>query len=100
MLELALSQARATAGTVVQGCVRAPDVTVPVVIELMRLERCPSGSATYRVASAEPADDGTFELLVPDHAPPDVDGRDCSLHYTLRAFAGPDEVREAFSVAP
>jgi hypothetical protein len=99
MLELALSEARATAGTVVHGCVHAPDVTVPVVIELMRLERSPSGSATYRVATAEPADDGTFELVVPEHAPPDVEGRDCSLHYALRAVAGPDEVRETFSVA-
>jgi hypothetical protein len=100
MLELALSEARATAGTVVHGRVHAPDVTVPVVVELMRLERSPSGSATYRVASAEPADDGTFALVVPEHTPPDVEGRDCSLHYSLRAFAGPDEVREAFSVAP
>jgi hypothetical protein len=99
MLELALSEARAAAGTVVHGCVHAPGVTVPVVVELMRLERSPSGSTTYRVARAETADDGTFELIVPEQAPPDVEGRDCSLHYTLRAFAGPDEVREAFSVA-
>jgi hypothetical protein len=100
MLELALSEARATAGTVVRGYVHAPDATVPVVVELMRIERSPSGSATYRVTSAEPAEDGSFELIVPEHAPPEVVGRDCSLHYALRAFAGADEVRQAFSVAP
>jgi hypothetical protein len=66
----------------------------------VRVERSPTGLATYRVARAQIADDGTFTLAVPDDLSPDVVGRDCALHYALRAIAGREEVRQTFSVAP
>jgi hypothetical protein len=92
MLELALSEDRAAAGAVVHGRVRAPDQLARATsIELLRLERSPVGVATYRVATAAVTADGSFELSVPDGAPPDVEGRDCSLHYAVRAHDGTDE---------
>jgi hypothetical protein len=97
MLELALDEARAAAGAVVHGRVHA-DSAAPVVIELVRIERSPSGYATYHVARAVSEPDGSFALPVPDRAPPDVEGRDCSLHYALRALADGQEARGAFSV--
>ena len=97
MLELALDEARAAAGAVVHGRVHA-EGAAPVVIELVRIERSPSGYATYHVARAVSDPDGSFALPVPDRTPPDVEGRDCSLHYALRALADGEEAREAFSV--
>ena len=98
MLELVLSEARATAGSVVHGRVRTSDEPTPVAVDLVRIERSPAGFATYRVVRAELADDGTFTLVVPDEAPPDVSGRECSLLYAVRAVAGAEEARAAFSV--
>jgi hypothetical protein len=99
MLELALSEARAAAGTVVHGRLHATDESAPALVELMRVERSPLGVASYDVSSAALADDGTFELLIPDGAPPDVQGRDCSLRYALRATAGGEVLIEEFSVS-
>jgi hypothetical protein len=97
MLELALDEARAAAGAVVHGRVLA-DSPAPVVLELVRIEHSPSGVATYHVARALSEPDGGFALPVPDDAPPDVEGRACSLHYALRALADGEEVRERLRV--
>ena len=101
MLELVLPEARAAAGTVVHGELHATDETGrgAVELELVRVERSPLGVASYPVASAALADDGTFELLIPDGVPPDVQGRECSLRYALRASAGGEELLKAFSVS-
>jgi hypothetical protein len=98
MLELALNEARAAPGEIVHGRVHARDGTTHVTVELVRLEQSPIGLATYRVASAEIAHDGTFAVAVPEGAPPDVAGRDCSLRYALRAISAGEEVRSPFSV--
>jgi hypothetical protein len=98
VLELALSEARAAAGAVVHGRALAADAAVAPAVELVRVEQSPSGTAIYRVAGAETSDDGTFELSIPDGAPPGFQGRECSLRYALRATAGGDELVEAFSV--
>jgi hypothetical protein len=98
MLELALSEVGAAPGTTVHGHVHGHDDTAEVRVELVRLEHSPVGVGSYRVASAALADDGTFELAVPDGAPPDVAGRDCSLHHVLRAIGGGEEVRSPFAV--
>jgi hypothetical protein len=100
MLELALSEVRAAAGDVVHGRVYTQDELTPLAVDLVRTERSPTGFASYRVASAQLAGDGSFTLIVPDDAPPDVVGRDCSLHYSLRALSKDEEVRQPFSVAP
>jgi hypothetical protein len=100
MLELALSEARAAAGTIVTGQLAAPAGTPPVAVDLVRVERSPAGVASYRVASAELHDDGSFALLVPDDVPPEVAGRACSLRYAVRATCGDDDVREALTVIP
>jgi hypothetical protein len=99
MLALALSEARAAAGEIVHGRVECPDQSTRVAVELVRVEHSPVGAASYHVATAEPADDGGFALAVPDAAPPDVQGGECSLHYAVRAVAGRDEVRQAMAVA-
>jgi hypothetical protein len=99
MLELVLPEARAAAGTVVHGELHATDATAGGTVELVRVELSPLGVASYQVASAALADDGTFELLIPDCAPPDVQGRECSLRYALRASAGGEELLEPFSVS-
>jgi hypothetical protein len=99
MLELVLSEARAAAGSVVHGQLHAGDENARGAVELVRVERSPLGVASYQVAIAALADDGTFELLIPDGAPPDVRGRECSLRYALRASAGGEELLEAFSVS-
>jgi hypothetical protein len=98
MLELALSEVRAAPGTIVHGRVEGCDQTAEVRVELVRLEHSPIGVGRYRVASAAVADDGTFELAVPDGAPPDVAGRNCSLHHVLRAIGAGEEVRSPFAV--
>ena len=100
MLELALSEARAAAGELVHGRVRTLHETASIAVELVRVEQSPSGSATYLVASAAVADDGSFALAVPPDALPDVVGRECALHYTVRVVAGHEEARQAFAVAP
>jgi hypothetical protein len=99
MLELVLSEARAAVGTVVHGELHATAETGRIAVELVRVERSPLGVASYPVASAALADDGTFELLIPDGVPPDVHGRECSLRYALRASAGGEELLKAFSVS-
>lgn len=99
MLTLALSEARAAAGEVVQGRVERPDDSTRVAVELVRVEHSPVGAASYHVASAELDGDGSFVLAVPDDAPPDVIGSECSLHYAIRAVAGRDEVRQPVAVA-
>jgi hypothetical protein len=99
MLELVLSEARAAAGTVVHGELHATGEKGRGAVELVRIERSPLGVASYQVAIAALADDGTFELPIPDGAPPDVEGRECSLRYALRASAGGEELVEAFSVS-
>jgi len=97
MLELALDEARAAAGAVVHGRVLA-DSAAPVVLELVRVERSPRGVATYHVARALSERDGAFALPVPESAPPDVEGRACSLHYVVRALADGEEAREVLRV--
>lgn len=100
MLELALNEDRAAAGAVVHGRVRAPDEVVrSTSIELLRLERSPVGVATHRVATADVAADGSFELAVPDGAPPGVEGRNCSLRYAVRAHDGEDESLRPLTVS-
>jgi hypothetical protein len=99
MLELVLPEARAAAGTVVHGELHATDEPGRGAVELVRVERSPLGVASYPVASAALADDGTFQLLIPDGVPPDVQGRGCSLRYALRASAGGEELLRAFSVS-
>src|SRR4051812_4267619 len=98
MLQLALSEVRAAPGTTVHGRVHGCDETAGVRIELVRLEHSPIGVGSYRVAIAAPAADGTFELCVPEGAPPDVAGRDCALHHVLRVLGEGEEVRSPFSV--
>jgi hypothetical protein len=100
MLTLALHEAEAAAGEVVHGRVGRPTGSAPVAVELVRLEHSPIGVTSCFVTDAELQDDGTFELLVPDRAPPDVDGDLCSLHYVVRAVSGRDEVRTPFVVSP
>jgi hypothetical protein len=100
MLALALSEARAAAGEIVHGRVERPDESTHVAVELMRVEHSPAGAASYHVASAELENDGSFALAVPDLAPADVAGGECSLHYVIRAIAGRDEARRAFQIAP
>jgi hypothetical protein len=99
MLELALSEARAAAGAVVHGKLLTTAENASGTVELMRVERSPLGVASYHVATAALADDGSFELAIPDGAPPDVQGRECSLRYALRASAGGYVLLEAFSVS-
>jgi hypothetical protein len=98
MLELVLSEARAAAGTVVHGHLQVAAASAPAALELVRVEGSPLGSTSYHVVSAALADDGTFELVIPDGAPPDVQGRDCSLRYALRATAGGQELVAPFTV--
>jgi hypothetical protein len=100
MLALALSEARAAAGETVHGRVERPDASTRVVVELMRVEHSPAGAASYHVVGTEPERDGAFMLAIPDLAPPDVTGSECSLHYVVRAVAARDEVRESFAVVP
>jgi hypothetical protein len=100
MLALALSEARAVAGEIVHGRVSRPDASTRVAVELMRVEHSPAGAASYRVADAVLETDGSFALAVPDLAPPDVAGGECSLYHVIRAVAGRAEAREAFVVAP
>jgi hypothetical protein len=100
MLELALSERRAAAGEVVHGRVRTEGQHASVAVELVRVEQSPTGFSTYRVAIADVAEDGSFAFTVPRDAPPDIAGRDCSLHYSLRAVAAHEETRLAFAVAP
>ena len=69
-----------------------------------RSSSCASSTApwepvSYHVASAELDSDGSFGLAVPDDAPPDVVGSECSLQYAIRAVAGRDEVRQPVSIA-
>jgi hypothetical protein len=99
MLELVLSEARAAPGTVVHGRLVATGERGRGAVELVRVEQSPLGVASYQVATAALAADGTFELLIPDGVPPDVRGRDCSLRYALRASAGGEELLEAFTVS-
>ena len=68
MLTLALSEARAAAGEIVQGRVERPDDSTRVAVELVRVEHSPVGAASYHVASAELDGDGSFALAVPDDA--------------------------------
>ena len=93
MLELALSEARAAAGSVVHGRVARDRRSDPRRgrARARRAEpRRASRATTWRAPCA--ADDGAFELAVPDDAPPDVEGRECSLHYAVRASRVGDEV--------
>jgi hypothetical protein len=98
MLELALSEARAAAGAVIHGRARPVHGSARVTVELVRIEASPSGSASYLLERGVVAEDGAFTLAIPDGAPPDVQGRDCSLQYALRVAAGDDELLQAFSV--
>jgi hypothetical protein len=100
MLELALPELRAAAGEVVHGRVRTEREHGSVVVELVRVEQSPTGYSTYRIATADVDEDGSFTLTVPRNALPDVTGRECALHHSLRAVAGHEEVRTVFAVAP
>ena len=99
MLTLALFEARAAAGEIVHGRIERPDDSTRVAVELVRVEHSPVGAFSYRVAGAEPDSDGSFALAVPDDAPPDVVGSECSLQYAIRAVARRDEVRQPVSIA-
>ena len=99
MLTLALFEARAAAGEIVHGRIERPDDSTRVAVELVRVEHSPVGAFSYHVAGAELDSDGSFGLAVPDDAPPDVVGSECSLQYAIRAVAGRDEARQPVSIA-
>src|SRR4029453_15380675 len=84
---------RVSAGQTLVGEVLGP--TGPVSVELVRIERTPSGQRLHlcqqatvggalSATEANPAR-ATFELEVPDDAVPSARGTQCSLSYALRA---------------
>jgi hypothetical protein len=57
-------------------------------VDLVRVESSPASTLEFTVASAQPASDGGFALLVPGDAPPSIAGRRCSLAWRVRVRTG------------
>jgi hypothetical protein len=98
MLALVVVEEHTTAGAVVHGRLEGSCESTPAAIALVRIEQSPAGRATFHVAAAELAADGSFALLVPADTPPEVAGRSCAMHYVLRATADAEELHQSLAV--
>jgi hypothetical protein len=82
-VELALERDRALAGETISGRVTpGPEVWA---IDLVRVESSPAATLELTAASVLPRADGSFELPVPEDAPPTVAGHRCALTWCVRA---------------
>ena len=99
MPTLALIDPATTAGAVVHGQLEGDcELIAGAAVELVRIEQSPAGNRTFRVATARIAEDGSFELGVPDDAPPAVVGRHCALRYAVRARIARHELLSPLAV--
>jgi hypothetical protein len=99
MATLVLTDPATTAGSIVHGHFEGEcDEVAHAAVELVRIEQSPSGSRTFRVATAGLADDGSFALSVPDDAPPAVLGQSCALRYAVRARVAREELLAPLTV--
>jgi hypothetical protein len=99
MATLVLIDSATTAGAVVHGRLEGDcDPIADAAVELVRIEQSPSGSRTFRVATAGLADDGSFALGVPDDAPPAVIGQSCALGYAVRTRVAREELLAPLAV--